>query len=169
MTLNSGNGDRPFDEFVKLLTRFDTACIVTRSKDNQLLGRPMAIAECTPDAHLWFITRVESSTIGDITENPEIGAILQSGGLYLSISGVARTSRDKDRINRLWTTDQAVWFEEGKDDPTLILLEIVPMYGEYWDRSGAQAIDFKIREVRALLTGETLEKTAGRHGSVQFD
>jgi general stress protein 26 len=170
MNTNAYKDDQTFFEFMQLLQRFDVASVLTRSSDNWLLGRPMAIAECTPEAHLRFITRVESSTIKDITQHPEIGAILQSGGMYLSISGYAQTSRDRDRIDRLWNAGQSVWFEKGKNDPSLILLEIIPIYGEFWDRSGTKAIDFKIRQIQAVLTGDTLDTTAGRrHGSIHFD
>lgn len=169
MSTHDSQDNRSFNDFIELLRRFDSASVVTRSQDNQLFGRPMAIAECTPEAHLWFITRVESSTVNDITEHPEIAAILQSGSLYLSVSGYARTCRDKDLIDRLWSLNQSVWFEKGKQDPSLILLEIVPTYGEFWDRSGGKAIDFKIQEIRALLTGSTLDPTAGHHGRVHFD
>jgi general stress protein 26 len=169
MNTSKDTNDRNFREFIELLQGFDSASIVTRGPDNRLFGRPMTIAECTPEAHLWFITRVESSTLNDITENPEIAAILQSGHTWLSVSGFARACRDKDLIDRLWSANQAVWFEQGKDDPSLILLEIVPMYAEFWDRSGGNAIRFKIREMRALLAGDTLDESAGHHGSVSFD
>jgi general stress protein 26 len=161
--------DLNFDKLMGLLQSFETASVVTRSAADRICGRPMAIAECTTEGHLWFVTRVESATIADITEHPAVAAILQSSGRYVSISGLARTSRDGDRIDELWDPGQAVWFEKGKQDPSLILLEIVPVHGEYWDRSGLSGIDFKLREIRALITGATFGATAGEHGTVSFD
>lgn len=157
-----------FEKLMHLLTEFRTCSIVTRRKDGLLVGRPMAIAESTTDGHLWFITHVESSAVEHITENPEIAAILQADDRYVSLSGYARTTRDKARVDQLWDPSQSVWFEKGKEDPSLILLEIVPVYGEYWDRSGLSGIEFKLKEVRALVTGETLGATAREHGTVNF-
>lgn len=165
----SENTATTFENFLDILQRFDVAMVVTRHDDGTLTGRPLAIADRTSDGHLWFMTHVDSSTIEDITENPEVAACLQADGCYLSISGLARTTRDKGRIDALWSPTQAVWYEEGKNDPSLILLEIVPTYAEYWDRSGARGIGFRIRELRAMLSGETFEKTAGRHGDVDFN
>jgi general stress protein 26 len=161
--------DTSFAQFIEQLKKFNTAHVVTRADDDSLLARPMAIAEITGDGHLWFITHVESSAIRDITEHPQIAACLQSGGRYLSISGLAKTSRDRSRIEQLWDPRQAVWFEKGIQDPSLILLEIVPMAGEFWDRSGIRGIDFRIREVGALITGSRLEDDAGAHGQINFD
>lgn len=158
----------PFENLLHILRQFRTAIVVTRRNDKTLAGRPMVIADCTSAGHLWFITRVESSTIRDITENPEVAACLQADECYLSISGLARTTRDNSRIDELWDERHAVWYELGRDDPSLILLEIVPTYGEYWDRSGMSAIRFKMQELRARLTGESLDTTAGNHGDVDF-
>lgn len=157
-----------FDSFLQNLREFDTASVVTRSKQDMLIGRPMAIADCTAAGHLWFITRVESSTVRDITDNPQIAACMQSNGRYVSISGYPRTTRDKQRVDRIWDPRQAAWFDKGRDDPSLILLEIVPAYGEYWDRTGGSGIDFKFREMRAMVTGSTFEETAPNHGLVDF-
>lgn len=165
----SKDTETSFESFLDILRRFDVAIVVTRNAEGALRGRPLAIADRTREGHLWFMTHVDSATIDDITENPEVAACLETDGCYLSISGLARATRDKDRIDALWSPTQSVWYELGKDDPSLILLEIVPTYAEYWDRSGASGIGFRIRELRAMLAGETFEKTAGVHGDVDFD
>jgi general stress protein 26 len=165
----SNDTETSFESFLDILQRFEVAIVVTRDMNGTLRGRPLAIADRTHEGNLWFLTHVDSATIDDITENPEIAACLQADGCYLSISGLARATRDRSRIDALWSPDQSVWYELGKDDPSLILLEIVPTYAEYWDRSGASGIRFKLRELSAMLSGETVEKTAGIHGDVDFD
>ena len=63
-----------------------------------------------------------------------------------------------------------MWFEKGIDDPELILIEIIPTYAEYWDRSGAQGVRFALKEIAALAMGKTLREGEGyRKGSVDFD
>ena len=157
-----------FDILLRLLKGFENAIIVTRRPDGALAGRPMAIADSTVDGHLWFLTRADSSTIRDITDNPEVVACLQCDHCYLSLSGLARATRDSDRVDALWSPRDAVWYEKGKHDPNLILLEIVPTYGEYWDRSGIDTIAFRLQELRAMVTGETPEDVPGKHGDVEF-
>ena len=160
--------DSSYATLIEQLHQFTTAHIVTRAPDDSLAARPMAIADITTDGHLWFITHADSSAIRDITEHPETAACLQAPGRYVWIGGLARTSREQSRIERIWDPAQAVWFDEGKQDPELVLLEIVPVRGEFWDRSGARGIDFKLRLVSALITGRRLDESAGAHGSVNF-
>lgn len=165
MTIHS---DPSFDELLEILRGFATAIVVTRSADGDLVGRPMAIADCTGQAHLKFLTRSDGSTIRDAVAYPALAACMQSGDRYLSLSGIARTTRDRREIDQLWNPRDAVWFDGGKDDPKLIVLEIVPRYGEYWDRSGFSGIVFKLEELRARLGGQTLGKVPGKHGDVAF-
>jgi len=158
-----------FAAFVEQLRYFDTAHVVTRGDEDELVGRPMAIAGVTEDGHLWFITHADSSAVSHITEHPQVAACLQAGGRNLCVSGLARTSRDPDRIERLWDVSQTVWFEKGRQDPDVILLEIVPLHGEYWDRSGLRGIDFRLRVVGALVSGRQPVQSGGMHGTVDFE
>lgn len=159
---------RDFREFLDLLQEFSHAMLVTCDLTGKLRSRPMAIAESTDDGHLWFITHVDGETLEQMTENPQVNASLQDGKRFLAISGTARATRDPDRIRALWTEDQRVWFEKGQDDPTLILIEVVPTFAEYWDRSGLDGIKFRLEELRAIVSGDTLTGEEGRHGTVDF-
>lgn len=155
-------------EFLELLRNFDAAMLVTeRGKD--LRSRPMAIAERTDSGRLWFVTSVDSAKLDEITENPYVNVAMQANRQFLSVSGTIRATRDPDRIDELWNDALGVWFEEGRDNPQLILLEVVPTYAEYWDRSGFEAAKFMFEAAKSAVTGETLdEDDAGRHGKVRF-
>jgi hypothetical protein len=47
-------------------------------------------------------------------------------------------------------------------------LEIVPIYGEYWDRAGVNRIQFFLAEANALLTGSTLSDEGPGHAKIDF-
>lgn len=154
-------------EFVDVLRTFDHAMLVTQ-RDSELRSRPMGIADCTGDGHVWFITSVDSGKLEEMTEHPNVNVAMQADARFLSISGAARATRDTVKINELWTDNQDLWFPEGRNDPTLILLEIVPTYAEYWDRSGIEAIKFKFAAAKSMATGQTLGDDEGKHGKVPF-
>lgn len=155
-------------EFLELLKHFDAAMLVT-ARDRQLRSRPMAIAESTDDGRLWFVTSVDSAKLDEITENPNVNVAMQAHRKFLSISGTTRATRDPDKIDELWNDSLGIWFEKGREDPELILLEVVPTYAEYWDRSGFQAAKFMFEAAKSAVTGETLdEDDAGVHGEVRF-
>lgn len=155
-------------EFLKLLKNFDAAMLVT-ARDVELRSRPMAIAESTDDGRLWFVTSVDSAKLDEITEHPQVNVAMQANRKFLSVSGTIRATRDPVKINELWNDSIGLWFEKGRDDPELILLEVVPRYAEYWDRSGFEAAKFMFEAAKSAITGEALdEDEAGAHGKVRF-
>ena len=158
--------EQHLERFIDLLKTFDTAMLVTR-RGGELRSRPMAIADRTADGRVWFITSIDSAKLGELTEHPEVNVAMQAKSKFLSISGTFRATRDREKIDELWGVSDEVWFEKGKDDPALVLLEIVPTYAEYWDRSGAQSVSFMFAAAKSAITGETPEQE-GMHGKVDF-
>lgn len=155
-------------EFLDLLRHFDAAMLVTE-RGRQLRSRPMAVAESTDDGRLWFVTNVDSAKLEEITENPHVNVTMQAGGKFLSVSGTTRATRDAAKLDELWNDAMGIWFEKGRKDPELILLEVVPTYAEYWDRSGMEGVRFMFEAAKSAVTGETLdEDDAGAHGKVSF-
>lgn len=155
-------------EFLALLRNFDAAMLVTE-RDKQLRSRPMAIADSTEDGRLWFVTSVDSAKLDEITENPHVNVAMQANRKFLSISGTTRATRDPEKIDELWNDSIGIWFEKGREDPELILIEVVPTYAEYWDRSGFEAARFMFEAAKSAVTGEALdEDDAGAHGKVRF-
>lgn len=156
-------------EFLEILKHFDAAMLVTE-RDRELRSRPMAIAESTNDGRLWFVTSVDSGKLEEITENPHVNVAMQANRRFLSVSGTTRATRDPDKIDQLWNDALGIWFEKGRDDPELILIEVVPTYAEYWDRSGFAAARFMFEAAKSAVTGEVLdEEDAGEHGKVRFE
>lgn len=154
------------DKFIEILETFDTAMLVTR-RGSELRSRPMAIADKTRDGRVWFVTSVDSAKLEELTEHPEVNVAMQAESKFLSISGTFRATRDREKIDELWQTSFENSFEKGKDDPALVLLEIVPTYVEYWDQSGAQSISFMFAAAKGAVTGEAPE-AEGMHGKVDF-
>jgi hypothetical protein len=61
-----------------------------------------------------------------------------------------------------------MWFEKGRDDPTLVALEIVPSYAEFWDRAGVEGIRFALAGAKAIVQGTTLSGEEAQHAKVNF-
>lgn len=154
-------------EFIEILESFDHAMLVTQ-RDSELRSRPMAIADRTRDGRVWFITSVDSAKLQEITDFPDVNVAMQTGSTFLSISGTVRATRDPERINELWSDIQELWFPKGRNDPTVILLEVVPTYAEYWDRSGVEAVKFMFDAAKSRATGRTLGNDEGKHAKLRF-
>lgn len=155
------------ENLIDLIGKFEHAMLVTMTEARELRSRPMAIADCTDAARLWFITSNDSGKLAELTEFPNVNVAMQDGSHFLSISGTARTSKDRARITELWSEEHEAWFE-GPDDPEVILLEIVPTYAEYWDGSGLQAVKILAETAKAVLTGEEPSFDDDVHAKLRF-
>ena len=157
------------DHFYELLDEFDSAMLVTRTREGSLRSRPMNIARSERDGTLWFATSVESGKIDDLITDEHANVSMQSSFKYLSLTGRAQVVRDRATIEELFEESWKVWFPEGKDDPRLCLIKIDARYGEYWDLQGTKALKFLFKAGKAYLTSEPLNYQShdpDKHGSV---
>ena len=155
------------ENYLEILESFDTAMLVTL-RGNEVRSRPMAIADTSPDGRLWFLTSVESGKLEEITDSPMVNVSMQADSKFLSISGSAVATRDPEKIDQLWSASNNAWFPEGKDDPTLIVLEIVPTYAEYWDMSGVGGIQAILEIGKSIATQEKPEFDDDVHEKLDF-
>ena len=62
-----------------------------------------------------------------------------------------------------------LWFPAGSDDPDLVLIRIEPSAAEYWDRTGANRLEFLWRAGKALLQREkTRDDELSGHAKVDL-
>lgn len=155
------------EKYLELLESFDTAMLVTR-RGNDIRSRPMAIADCSPDGRLWFLTNIESGKLNELTDEPQVNLTLQADAKYLSISGAAVATRDPEKVQELWSAACNAWFPEGKNDPSVIVLEIVPTYAEYWDNSGAEGVQALFELGKSVVTGDTPQFDFSAHQKLDF-
>lgn len=157
--------EKDLKHFTDILKKFDTAMLVTQ-RGRELRSRPMEIVDRTEDGRVWFITSIDSAKLEELTENPDVNVSMQADSRFLSISGAVRATRDREKVDEVWKDSHAVWFPEGRDDPTLVLLEVVPTYVEYWDRSGIDGLKFMFSAAASSITGDAPDGDV--HGKVDF-
>ena len=146
-------------DFMKVLTQFDHAMLVTES-DAGLRARPMAIGDVTPDGRVRFITSDDSIKLDELTDRPHVNVTCQGDRRFLSISGDARLSKERELIDQAWKSNQSTWFAEGKDDPRVVALEIIPSFAEFWDRSEPTSLFSRVFGVNT--------EEAAEHGDIDF-
>lgn len=160
--------DRNMNEFLEILKGFDEAMLVT-VRGSQLRSRPMSIADCTEDGRVRFITRDDSGKLDELDENSSVNLAMQADSRFLSISGVARLTKDRTLIDKVWERKQKPWFHEGRDDPHVILLEVFPACVEYWDRSAENPFARVLDEIFGRVRDDTdPADEPGVHGRVDF-
>lgn len=158
-------------KFDQLLQEFSTAMLITQSSDGELHARPMAIAKHREGGVIYFATSWAAGKIDEVETRPEVVVTMQDANQYLSLSGRAETVNDRALIDRFYSPAWKIWFPEGKDDPSLVLLKIEPVRGAYWDMSKtANKMRFAFEAGKAYLQDDHIDtdKLAG-HGQVELD
>jgi len=121
-------------ELYELIENIETAMMTTRREDGRLVSRPMATQERNPVADLWFVTDIESNKIDELVDDPNVNLAYFDTRSYewVSVSGTARVSTERELIRSLYQPDWKPWFGEldevrngGPDDPRygLILVD----------------------------------------------
>lgn len=155
------------EHYMEILNSFGTAMLVTR-RARELRSRPMAIAEVASDGGIWFLSSIESGKLEEITDEPFVNLSMQDESSYLSVSGTITATRDREKVDELWSAADKMWFPEGKDDPSIIVMEVVPTYAEYWDHSGVEGLKTIFEMGKSLVTGEVPEFDDSVHEKLPF-
>lgn len=146
--------------FNDILQSFNSAMLVTVGEDETPRARPMRIAESEDTNVLWFVTNRQSGKVDAIKSNQNVGITMQGGGQFLSMTGVAEVVEEQSQLDEVWSDTWKIWFPEGKDDPSIILLRINPVEGEYWDMSGTNRIRFIYQAGKAYFTGTEIDTSS---------
>ncbi|TWU01741.1 pyridoxamine 5'-phosphate oxidase family protein [Neorhodopirellula pilleata] len=141
------------EKLMSLIQGFDTVMLVTHDAQG-IDARPMAVARLDDDGSMWFATNRDSGKIASLDKDSKVAMTMQSGRKFVTLSGTASVHEDRRLIDSMWTEVWRVWFPDGKDDPSLVLLKVDPSSGEYWDNSGLEGIKYLWRAGKAYLSGE---------------
>ena len=155
------------EELFSAVESFEHAMLVTRS-EGKLRSRPMAIADISDAGGFWFMTDAASRKLDELAADPHVNIALQKGARFCSISGTARVVRDPAKAQALWSEGQRAWFPDGPADARLVLIEVVPEYAEYWNRSGVEALRYSFAAAQAIAMGRALGEDAGKHSKLKL-
>ena len=142
-----------------------TASVTTQTASGALHSRPLAVLEDDFAGTLWFFTADPSSKTADLAAHPQVNVSVGDGKGWLSLSGLATISRDQERIDRYWNPWAAAYFEGGRDDPTVALLQVDVSSIHYWDLD-KPAIVTAFEVAKGLLTRSAPD--VGDNGVIQL-
>jgi general stress protein 26 len=111
----------------------EVAMMTTRRVDGHLQSRAMATQKRAAGADLWFVTLDGAQKLRDVAGDPHVNLSYYKDRTreWISISGTATTTRDRQKIHELYATDWSAWFPKGddprhgtKDDPRMVLIGV---------------------------------------------
>jgi general stress protein 26 len=140
---------------LKELTEEIDFCMLTTVDGGHLRSRPMSTQQSELDGTLWFFTSDQTHKVDEIEKDNRVNVAYSHPGKdrYVSVSGRATISRDRAKMEELWSDVLKAWFPEGLDQPDLALLKVDIEQAEYWDTPGGKVVQV-FGFVKALATGE---------------
>jgi general stress protein 26 len=126
----------------ELIEDLDTAMFTTRQADGHLRSRAMANQKPASGADLWFVASESSRKLADLSYDPHVNLAYyrDSDRSWISVSGTARATTDRQKVRELYAPDWKVWFpEQGDprhgtaDDPRVVLIAVTVHGAVYLD------------------------------------
>ena len=117
----------------EMIDDLEIAMMTTRRPDGHLESRAMANQKRASGADLWFVTAEGTGKLRDIAADPHVNLAYYKDRTreWISVSGTARISRDRQKIHELYASDWKAWFpDEGDprhgtpDDPRFVLIGV---------------------------------------------
>ncbi len=142
--------------------------LTSTAADGHLVSRPMYTQEEGHEEGLVFLTARSAEKTQDLSGNHMVNVSYSDPQkqLYVSVSGHARLLEDRSLVQELWNPMNEAFFPEGPDDPDLVVLQVDPVRGEYWDAPSGT-----MRQIaglaRALVTGKRFDQ--GTNEEVKLD
>jgi general stress protein 26 len=121
------------DRLYKMIDGLEAAMLTTRRRDGHMVSRAMATQKHAAGADLWFVTSDTSGKLEDLQHDTHVNVAYykDSSAEWVSIAGIAKTSRDRALIRQLYAPDWKLWFpDEGDprhgtpDDPRMVLIGV---------------------------------------------
>ncbi|SNT71326.1 pyridoxamine 5'-phosphate oxidase family protein [Psychrobacter sp. LV10R520-6] len=147
------------DKIQEVIKDVNFAMMTTINKKGDLHAWPMTTTETSIGAkEIWFIGDKTSDVVKDIQDNPRVGLsyATQDAKNYVSVSGNAELSDDKDKLDELWSPIASAFFEHGKEDENVQLIKVVPHGVECWI-SGSSTVNMFKMAAAAVQDGKTAE------------
>ncbi len=132
MTKDKDDSERVWD-----LTEKIGFCMLVTKAGADIRARPMSAYVERLENAFYFLTDVESHKDDEIARRPEVCLAFADsrGQKYVSVTGTADVSNDRDRIRDLWSTPAKAWWDSA-EDPSIPVLKVTPAYAEFWDSPG---------------------------------
>jgi general stress protein 26 len=125
--------NRELEKLYEMIADINVAMMTTRRPDGHLESRAMANQKRAGGADLWFVAADGSAKLTDIAGDPHVNLAYyrDSNREWVSVSGIAKLSRDQQKIKELYAPDWKAWFPDEGDprhgtpeDPRLVLIGV---------------------------------------------
>lgn len=153
------------EKLFKHIDEIEIAMLTTRRPDGHLHARAMATQKRAAGADLWFVTLEDTQKVRDVAADPHVNLSYYKDRTreWISVSGLATLTKDRQKIHELYAPDWAAWFPKGddprhgtKDDPRMVLIGVEVHAASFLEVNKPQPI-ILFELVKGWVTGQTPE------------
>jgi len=125
--------------------------------------RPMGVQQVCDQGNFWLFSARASEKNADIAKDDRVMLTIAVPGRsqFLVVQGKAEVRDDQAKKDELWNNLAKAWFPEGKEDPELTVIKVVPTESYYWDTKDGRMLSM-VKIAVAAVTGNMNDS-----GSVQ--
>lgn len=153
------------DKFWTTIEAQRTAMLTTIS-GQQLDSRPMATYADRGEGRIHLITGLDDKTRDIAAHAPVNLAYMDtSDRTYVSVSGTAQVSQDREKLRALWNPFAQAWLPEGPDGANVALITVNPREATIWD-SDSSRIVVTAKALAAATLGTTPDAGKVEHVSL---
>lgn len=157
--------EKKLDELYELIDGIEVAMMTTRRPDGHLVSRAMMTQDRAAGADLWFVTDAGSDKMDELADDPHVNLAYYRDRTreWVSVSGTARLTRDREKIEELYEPDWRAWFgDEGGErtgrpgDPRIALVA-VDAESVVYSKTDESLPHVLFDVARAAITGDRAE------------
>lgn len=153
------------EQLYEHIDEIEIAMLTTRRPDGHLQSRAMATQKQADGADLWFVTLEGAQKLRDIAADPHVNLSYYKDRTreWVSVSGIASSTQDREKIHELYAPDWKVWFPKEDDprhgtadDPRMVLIAIEVHAAAFLEVNKPKPVVL-YELVKGFLTGSTPE------------
>jgi general stress protein 26 len=154
--------EKKLEDLYDLIDGISIAMFTTRRCDGRLVSRPMQTQSRDGAADFWFVTDIDADKLDELESDPHVNLAYYRDRTreWVSVSGTARISHDREQVRRLYKPDWKAWFPDdgpgrdgSPDDPRITLL-LVDADSVIYMKSDTPRPVVLFEVVKGILTGK---------------
>jgi len=157
--------DKAIEKLIDL-TDGKTCMFCTYADSFDVQGSPMSTIKTDKNGHIWFLSDKTAERHDHLVGRSHADLFyMNSDRSYCSVKGEVKVHSDRQSIEELWSPMAGAWFEKGKEDPRVSVLEVIPNEAFYWDTKSNRFVSF-LKITAAAATGA--EPEIGEKGDLKL-
>jgi general stress protein 26 len=128
---------KDLDRLAEMMAGIDFCMMTTHGDRGAFHTRPMSNnGEVELDADTWFFTSKSTCKVEELERDDRVSLSFTGGGkkapVWIAVTGTAKLVDDVDKKKELWKGELEQWFENGPEDPDVVLIRVRAERAQYW-------------------------------------